>query len=652
MPFTFPGSRFSVRVQVRRMLCWLVVAVALLAAVPARAEVARVEITSRTDLAFTGYEKIVGRVYFVVDPADPHNRVVVDLDKAKRNAAGRVEFSADFYVVRPKSGGNGVAIVDIVNRGRKTVIPNFNRVGATGDPDVGDGFLMRRGFTVVAVGWEFDLSTTGDLVRISVPAAVNTGAPITGVVRGSFTPDRADPFTVGDLAGYAPVDATGPDSTLTVRDSMAGQASVIARDRWQLSGTTVTLTGGFQPGRIYEVSFRAANPPIAGLGLVAVRDFATWIKHDAGAITSAKYAYVFGSSQSGRFTRTFLYQGFNSDERDRQVFDAAFINIAGAARLDLNRRWSTPTSPAAMATEFPFHDLALRVPAGNVTDGLLENPRAVRHQPRIFYANTGVEYWSSSGRAAALTHLTPDAARDRDLRENTRSFFMVGTQHGPGAFPPTMGQGQQRGNPMDYWWSHRALLVAMDAWVRDGTAPPANQVPRLATGTLVHAKDVAFPGIPGVQSPRSLTAAARVSNSLLAGGASGGDSLPLLVPQVDTDGNERTGIRLPELVVPLATYTGWNFRNATIGGSQQLVNLLGSYIPFARTRAERDLRGDPRPSIQERYPTRDRFLSSIREAAVGLVRGRYLLQEDIDPVVERAAAHWDFLMGSTATSSR
>jgi hypothetical protein len=321
-------------------------ALALLFALPAAAEVTRVEILSRTDLALAGYEKIVGRVFFAVDPKDPRNAIVVDVDKAPRNAAGKVEFSSDFYIVRPKTGGNGVAIVDIVNRGNKTVIRSYNRVGRAGDPDVGDGFLLKRGFTVVAVGWEFDLGREGDLVRIQVPVATDGGAPIAGTVKVDFTPDGPGPSRrMTEVPAYTPVAGAAADATLTVRDSLTGQATTVPRAEWSLSGTTVTMTRAFEPGRIYQLSFRAANPPVAGLGLVAVRDFASWIKHDASALTKATHVYSFGSSQSGRFLRTFLYQGFNADERGRQVLDATIINIAGAARLDLNRRWATPTIP-------------------------------------------------------------------------------------------------------------------------------------------------------------------------------------------------------------------------------------------------------------------------------------------------------------------
>jgi len=631
--------------MVRRRFAVLA-ALVIWGAATAQAEVTRVEVTSRADIAFAGYEKVVGRVFFAVDPADPRNAIVVDLDKAPRMADGRVEFSSDFTITRPKSGGNGVAIVDIVNRGRATVIPNFNRAGGR-NPDVGDGFLMKRGFTVVTVGWEFDLPSA-DMIRIDVPVATDAGRPMTGMVRASFTPDRKDPFRVGDLAVYAPVDSADPTSTLTVRDTMAGAAEMIPRSRWTLSGATVTLEGGFEPGRIYEVSFRAANPPVAGLGFVAVRDFASWIKHDPSALATARYAYAFGNSQSGRFLRTFLYQGFNSDERGRLVLDAVMANIAGSARIDLNRRWAIPTTASAPATEFPFAAQALADPISNVTDGLLENPRAAQWQPKVFFSNTGVEYWSGSGRAAALTHTTPDGLSDLPLPDNVRSYLFAGTQHSPAAFPPTQGAGQQAGNPVDYWWSLRALLVAMDKWVRDGESPPASTYPRLDRGTLVSAASIAFPAIPGVQSPGTLRGAARMPNLLLPGGAGGGTALPLLVPQVDADGNEVAGIRLPDVSVPLATYTGWNFRRPEIGGTHLLVSLLGSYVPLARTRAEREARRDPRPSVEERYPSRAAYLSRVRGAADALVGFRYLLAEDIESVMRRSADQWDLLTNPSA----
>lgn len=611
-------------------------AVLILAAVCARAEVVKVDVTARQDVPKYGYERITGRVHFAVDPKNPRNAIIVDLDKAPRQADGRVVFTSDVLILKPKSGGNGVAVVDVVNRGNPTAF-RLNRP-ETGDV-YGDGFLMRRGFTIICIGWEFDVPVREGAIRADMPVATD----ITGVVRAAFTLDRPDTtYTVGDVAPYKPVDPDGADSVLTVHDGQSATFQTVPRNQWKIAGNVVTMTGGFEPGRNYVLAFKAANPPIGGLGFAAVRDVAAWAKHTSGALAPATYTIGFGVSQTGRFLRDFLYEGFNTDEQDRQALDGMVAHIAGSARLDLNRRWATPTGLGMYsATAFPFADAAQKDPISGVTDGLLDNPRARQHQPKIFYTNSAVEYWGG-GRVAALFHLTADGSRDVMLPANVRTYFITGSQHGPSAFPPPPGAGQQKPNPTDHNYPLRALFVAMDKWVREGTVPPPSQYPQLDKGTLVKVSAVAFPAIPGVQSPRTLTGGFRAPNTLVTGGAGGGSALPLVVPQVDKDGNETAGIRLPEVAVPLATYTGWNFRNTTVGGTAQLVSLMGSYIPLARTKAERDARHDPRPSIAERYASRDAYMDRIQKTADALVTGGYLLAEDVPGVVKRAAEHWEF----------
>ena len=667
MLFTLLGSGFSVRVptfarsasarprrslggggQVRFRFA-VVAALMFCAAAVAQAEVTRVEITRRADLSYAGYEKLDGRVYFTVDPANRRNTVIVDLDRAPKNAQGRVEFSADFYALRPKTGGNGVAIVDVVNRGNR-VTRMFNRVTAGSDPDVGDGFLVRRGFTIIAVGGEFDLPAAGDGLRIRVPSAEG----VAGIVRTVIEVDRRAPTyrLAEDVPAYPPVDPGGSDSTLTVRDRLSDAPQTIPRGQWRLSADVVSLDGGFEPGRVYEIAYRAANPPVAGLGLAAVRDIASWAKHAADAVTPAKHVYAFGVSQTGRFLREFLYLGFNADERDRLVFDGVMAHIAGAARIDINRRGSTPTAGNAFVGIFPFSDRAQRDPVTGATEGLLENERARRHQPKLLLTNSSVEYWIDTGRAAALVHTTPDGTRDAALGDNVRAYAFAGTQHTPGPFPPpAAGRGQQRANPTDYTVSMRALLVALDRWVREGTAPPPSRHPRLADRTLVRAQDLPFPSIPGVESPRTVAPGRRAPNALLPSSGGQGAVQPLLVSQVDADGNEVGGIRLPEVAVPLATSTGCNFRSPEIGGTSRLVGNTGSYIPFPRTAAERTARRDPRLSVEERYPSRGVYLGKVRDVAAQLVRDRLLLPEDVDTVVARASDHWDLVTGPAATTS-
>jgi hypothetical protein len=598
----------------------------------ASAEVTRVDVTSRKTVGTSGYEKIVGIAHFAVSPKDPHNRVIADIEKAPVNGQGLVEFSGDICILRPLDGSraNGIALIDVVNRGRKTLMTTFDR-GAVAEPasdeDLGDAFLTRQGYTLVFVGWEFDVARQTTSMRLDVPAA--RGA--TGIVRGEFTPNDASlEQTVTDLTGYLPAQADAPDTTLVVRDGPFGRPEIIKRDRFTIKGNTVTLTGGFTPGRTYELSYRPDRFPISGLGMAAFRDVSTWVKRAPDALAKAPKTIGFGSSQSGRFLRTFLYNGFNTDEHGQQVLDGVMAHIAGAARLSLNLRGAEPTalSMYQIAT-FPFAPTAQRDPIGGVNEGLLDNERARANQPKVFFSNTSVEYWGG-GRSAALIHTSADGKSDVQLPENVRAFFLTGAQHGPARFPTRVNQGQQPDNPLEYAYTLRALLVAMTTWVKDDVAPPASRIPRIADGTLVPVTQVNFPEIAGVQSPKIIPA-----------GKQAGKSLPLLVPQVGDDGNELAGVRTAESVAAMATYTGWNFRNSTIGGTNVLVNLLGSAIPLPGTKAEREARHDPRKSVEERYASRDAYLASARQVEERLVKDRLLLADDVPQAMKRIEEQWN-----------
>jgi hypothetical protein len=622
----------------------------------ARAEVSRVEITGRRDFAggrafgaAGAYEQLTGRLYFAIDPANRRNLVIADLDKAVKNSAGRVEMSADLVILRPvdPARGNGIALFDIVNRGNGVVLGAFNGpVANTPEGEAGDGFVLSRGYTIVRVGWEFDAVREGALT-IQVPAAKG----VSGLVRATFIPNSRADATVGDLAGYTPRDPAAAENTLKVRRALGAEWVSIPPARWQLAGNTVKLEGGFEPGQTYELSYTAADPPIAGLGFAAVRDAAAWVKYTAGATVSAKYTFAYGSSQTGRWLRDFLYEGFSFDERDRTVFDAVMPHIGGGGGVDLDRRWATPTS-LSMETvnRFPFSDRKQRDPVTGVEEGVLENARNAGSLPKIFYTNASTEYWQ---RALALVHTTPDGAKDVALPDNVRLYAFAAASHNIGRFPPAVVNGQVPDNPFDYRLTLRALLVAMEKWVRDGVAPPPSRYPRLEDGTLVRAGEISFPALAGVSSPRASFAGVRGANRLLPRDGGAGTPLPYLVPQVDRDGNDVGGLRLPEVTVPLATYTGWNFRNERIGGTEQQVALMGGYIPLASTRAEREQSRDPRLSIEERYQSRDQYLKLIEGAAQPLVRAGYLLADDVPTIVKRAGEHWDLLAkrrGGTVTA--
>jgi hypothetical protein len=644
----------------------------------ARAEVSRIEIASRTDVLggrpFGGvgpYEKIVGKVFFSVDPAHPRNKAIADLDKAPRDAGGRVEFSADLYVLAPKDAarGNGVAFFDVLNRGRKNILRDFNQAPQVPDPtteaDFGDGFLMRQGYTLVWVGWQFDIPRRGGLMALDAPPALDQGKPITGRVSTAFTPSKADPtYPLDDMGHYAdttfypPLDPSSPASMLTVRDGFRGAPRAIARDQWQFGRmkdgqlvpdvSALYLKDGYQPGHVYELSYEAKGAVVAGLAFAALRDLAAAVKHEQGGPVSARYAYAFGPSQDGRFLREFLYEGFNVDEQDRRAFDGVIANIAGSARGgDFNARFARPNGLGFfVASLFPYLDLDQHDPVTGNTDGLLMR-LTPEQRPKIFYTNSSGEYWGG-GRAAALTHTALDGNEDARVPDNVRIYLFAGTQHVPGGFLASQGEGQQKPNPNAYAWAHRALLVAMDRWVRDGGAPPRSAHPQLSDRTLVPQDKIDFPAIPGVRSPLSIPAGYRADLA----GPHAAHPLPLLVPQVDGDGNELAGIQLPDVAVPLATYTGWNFRSPTIGQPAELLPLTGSYIPFPVTRAAREAARDPRFSIEERYGSRARYQALVTDRASALVGQGYLLSEDLGTVIDRALARWDDITKGTTLSAQ
>jgi hypothetical protein len=647
--------------------CVIVTLCILALPVPTIAEVTGVTIRSRSVVAdgqtfgATGpYEKVVGRIEFALDPGDPHNVGIVDLNHAKRAADGRVHFSSDLYVLRPidPSKGNGVLLFEIPNRGRRSMLGRFNGAQRGSDPttdtDFGDGLLMREGYTLVWIGWE--INGPSPLLRIDAPdALLPPGSDDRLSVEIMHNERVSEVFLVDDPTGrppviYPPAGNQSPTDVLTVRDRFWDQGEVIPRDRWRfISGPNnvpkLQLDTKFEPGRYYRVTYRATGALVAGVGLAAVRDAAAAFRYRSDLPIRGQRAYVHGVSQAGRFLRQFLYDGFNADERDRRVFDAMWIHIAGAARGSFNERFATPTlGDVFRPTKFPFADVE-QVDLDSTDDSLQSRYRPDQ-RPKVFYTNTPVEYWGE-GRAAALTHTRLDGKRDLKLPDNVRIYVLAGTQHGVGAFPPTRNAeisgaarngGHQLSNPTPQANIMRGLLRAWHQWAAMGTAPPPSQYPRLGDGTLSLIKQNKFPSLPGVSDPHGIVGPARIVGNKAV-------PLPHLVPQVDRDGNDLGGIRDPEAAVPLATTTGWNFRDPSVGNPGDIYQLLGSYIPFAQTRASRQANKDPRLSIEERYTGLDDYLQRVRAAAMRLIANRYMLQEDLDKVLVRARSHWQFSTG-------
>jgi hypothetical protein len=621
------------------------------------AAVTRVEIVDRTDVlggASFGtvgpYERIAGKIYFAVDPKLATNRSIADIDLAPRNAEGKVEFSADLYVLKPRdpSKGNGTALVEISNRGGKGLLNTFDLAAPSLDPrtqpEFGDNFLLKRGFTLVWVGWEFDVPPAPGLLRFYTPIATENGRPIYGLVRSEWEGDErvtTIPLEDRNLPGYPLADAADPANKMFVRDTVLGERRLIPRDKWTFSDAShAKMDAGFEPGKIYEVIYKAKDPVVVGLGPAAVRDTVSLLKYGGVETTLGAYkrALGFGISQSGRFLRTFLYDGFNQDERSRRIFDGVWAHIAGAGRGGFNARFGQPSRDG-----HPFLNIfyPVDVPPFTDNDGLLRKAAQANVVPKIFYTNGSYEYW---GRAASLIHTTPDGKQDAPPANDTRIYFFAGSQHNAASIPPQKIDAQNLGGTNDYRTAMRALLAAMQSWLADDKEPPASQYPQIAKDQLVTLSAFAFPRITKIELPHRKREAYRLDFSVQPPKV--GEHFSTLVPQVNLDGNETAGVRMPEIQVPLASYTGWNLRLAKIGAPGELYSRFGSWIPFAVNKTERENRRDPRMSIEERYSSKRDYLEKITAAAQKLVNTGFLLDEDVAKLRDRAASEWDYVLRS------
>lgn len=609
--------------------------IVVLFATSAFARVERVEIINRADLG-PRYEKISGRVHFALDPKNAHNAAIVDLDKAARNARGEVEFSADLFIVRPKAARNGTLFFEVSNRGGKS----FVGLDPKTEADIRDPFLLDRGYTLAWVGWQFDVREEAGRVRLSAPVA--TG--VRGMVRSDFVVDKAtNDFTVSHViqgaiggTGY-PFSGNASEARLTERLAPVAPRRAIASTQWRFTDPmTVHYDGGFVPGKIYEVIYPAKDPAIVGVGLAAVRDFVSYCKHNPDAIAPAERAYGFGISQSGRFLRHFLYQGFNADEEGRQVFDAMDIHVAGAGRGNFNHRFAQPSrdaqplSPVMYPVDvFPFTDLPTTDSLTGASAGLLDRAISEHVVPKIFYTNTAYEYWS---RGESLAHTTPDGERDVEIPATSRIYFLAGIAHVPGPFPPQSRGTTNLQNPSSYWPPMHALLGDLDAWVRNGTEPPSSRYPHISDGTLVPRKilptrQIAFPD---VYQPYKLGFGGQWPQGIVTEPPQLAGFYPALVPQVGEDGNEIAGIRMPRIAVPLAAYTGWNVRTDF---PDMRASFLGSYLP-----------------ILNRYRDKNEYMGLYTMATLKLIDERFLAAADLESILRRGLEEWDAAkaLGSSA----
>jgi hypothetical protein len=626
----------------------------VLACVPvvAPAGLLRIEVSERSDVlngkSFgpTGpYERIIGKAYFEVDPNLPANKIITDIDKAPRNEKGLVEFSSDIYVLRPRdpARGNGAALYEVSNRGRKGMVSMFNRATGSLDPrseaELGDGLLMQQGYTLLWLGWQFDPPQEANLMRLYTP----TIQGVTGVVRSEFVLDRRETsHSVADRnhIPYAVMNPTDPKLTLTVRDRADGERRTVPRAQWKIDeGNRVVMSSGFEPGKLYELVYTAQNPQVVGLGPTAVRDLLASLKYGGSGVTvlgdqgrSIKRAYGFGVSQSGRFIHDFLYLGFNEDEAGRIVFEGLMPHIGAGKKMFTNYRFAQPGrnmqehgETLYPGTAFPFSYPVTTDPGTGRTDGWLARCLAASNCPKIIQTDTDLEFYQSFGSLV----VTDTKGEPLIMPDNVRLYYLSSLQH---AATATANSGMNPicsypTNPLYAGPVLRALLVAIEGWV-EGTQPPASRYPSRADGTLVTpaAQTVGFPAIPGFSYGGLVHRPMVVDHSAMPPTKT--TAYPVFVPKTDADGNAVAGVRLPTLAAPVATHLGWNLRKAGFAEGALCGN-FGSMLPFANTREDRLKSNDPRLSLAERYPNPGDRAAAIERAARQLVQDRLLLEDDV-----------------------
>lgn len=659
------------------------VALLLLSGSVGTAAVVRVEVATREPFAdgasfgTTGaYEIMRGRLVYSVDVASPANARIVDLQLAPRDGSGRVAFSGDFVLLKPVdlARGNHRLLYEVTNRGNLAVLARLNRGEGTNEPrtaaHAGSGFLMRQGYSILWSAWNWDVEPGQGRLQIELPVATEAGRTITGLVAAEIVvnqPSAVEPVAWGGSRGYRPADPSASEARLSVRDGQRAPREEIPRARWRFEDDgRVRLEGGFEPGRIYELVYRAKDPRVVGLGLGAIRDaisFFRYASHDERGTPNPmarratdgpprpdpEKAYIFGISQSGRVIQHMLFDGLHVDEAGRMVFEAAMPHV-GWARGSFNHRFAQTTRhPSPLedhgypADLFPATTTPDADPLTGETGDALARAKAMGNRPLVMYTGTSTEYWT---RAASMLHVNAAGTRDAAVDERARVYVITGAQHGIAASRDRVYECAP--NPLDHSAPLRALLVALDRWATTGEPPPPSSYPRIDRGELVSAAEYAarFPRIPGVRVPQEnlqpprLDLGARFAAEGIVERVPPvfGPAWPTLVPAPDADGNDRGGIRLPDVAVPLGAYTGWNLRPPAMGASGQLARWSGSFFPFARTEAERQRASDPRPSLESRYPSHDEYARRVEDAAKQLGRDGYLLDEDVRAFVEKARA--------------
>ena len=634
---------------------------ALLAVHPAEARITGIDVTAVEPFAdgqgfgaAGAYERVIGTARGEVDPADPQNAGIADIALAPRNARGLVEYRTDLFILRPKdpAKGSGTLLYEVLNRGRKFL---FNWVldapaqgaQAVNDPrtltDAGTALVLRRGDTIVWSGWEADALRQQGGMAIDVPVAQRDGRPIVERVRDELVSGTRGPAEAPFDLTFEAASRDKAGASLTVRRREADPPRPVPGEAWTFATPRQLklLPDGTKPapGSLYEFTYPATGPKVLGLGFAATRDVVAHLRRSnvadrAGGVI--RHAVALGISQSGRYLRDFVHQGFNRSEDGKRVFDGMLLHISGVGGVFLNARFGQPSRTNTQHEDhlypenaFPFASSPMRDPVTGQSGALL---RGDGFDPLMMEVNTGTEYWQ---KGASLLATDPLGQADVALPETTRAYLVSsGFHYGRAGLSASRGPCANPRNTLNPAPALRALLVALEEWVTDGKAPPASRIPRLADGTLVAPDATGFPYLPGLVVPAAANAIARFATYVDPRPEAGPQYRPL-VPKVDADGQDIAGIRLPEVAVPLASHTGWNLYAEPFPAGE-LCDREGSEVPLARTKAEREASGDPRLSLAERYRDADAYVAAIDKAADALAADRLLLGEDADAFKARA----------------
>jgi hypothetical protein len=627
------------------------------------------------------YEWLAGKVYYAIDPNEEGLPFICDLDLAPRNSDGLVEFAGTIDIVKPvePSRGNRRLLYEFSNRGGRAAITAFNygKGRDLANPETaGDGFLMRRGYSVMWSGWQGDLIDRGTNCVAYLPEAQKDGRSLRGTVRQEFSTVSHGVLSVGVSAGAEGGENVQPypvldraNATLTVREKEGDPRVPVADSEWELakaelkdgeivltpSPDDLCIKGGFKAGWIYELIYETEGSKVMGLGFLGVRDLLSTIRFDTHDSTGnpnplAGYVdkiYGTGQSMSGRVIREYVYEGWNEDAEGRQLFDAVHTHT-GSGRLLHNIRFAQVGRYPRQHEEhqwpaeyYPFTFSAVPDPFSGQVDGLWKRPAS---DPLVIHTHTEGDYWI---RHVSLSHTDPRDGRDVEVPDNARMYHLTAAPHMARPVHDTVWIGQLTPNDMSAAPYRRNALELLDEWATSGTPPPPSKLPKVDDGTLVEADQALarYPKINGVNLPGGNSRLPRYNYgpdfdesgimSVFPPQPIEGQEYPLRVPMIDPDGNSIAGLRYPDVEVPLGTYNGWSLRKAGFAEGEQFWN-TGSFVPFARTKAEREATGDPRPSIEERYPSHEAYVGAVTAVCERLVRERLLLQEDADRLVETA----------------